>query len=304
MTRAVGLSPAWLQANFTDNDGIPLAGGKIWTFVTHYGETVPTYADAAGTIRNPNPIILDSAGRLPVQMYLLGGQLYRFVLEDQYGNYITEINDVAAPMLRAGENITLDPPTGMGPVVTINAQGPGNIHDYGQGPTYMWASTGNGPGITLDGSNYGNFTTLMKVPVNATSPEVTITGNQIHCSTPGSYSITFNVRLQTAPIEGGVDPWPPNITAFGLRFSANGFFDTTTHTRYSDYQYDGIANQYQQETFSDTFTFSVSKEGFTKQFWVYAVNQNADLPYLLCDIEIICTRFGEPYNGDWPIPGI
>ena len=46
-----------------DNNGDPLAGGKIYTYSA--GTTTPkaTYTTAAGDVENTNPIILDSAGR-------------------------------------------------------------------------------------------------------------------------------------------------------------------------------------------------------------------------------------------------
>src|SRR5574343_736926 len=50
---------------FFDNNGDPLAGGKIYTYES--GTTTPklTYTDVGGTVSNANPIILDSAGRPP-----------------------------------------------------------------------------------------------------------------------------------------------------------------------------------------------------------------------------------------------
>jgi len=54
------------KLQFFDNNGLPLAGGYLYTSVAG-APSVPkaTYADAAGTA-NTNPIILDSAGRAAV----------------------------------------------------------------------------------------------------------------------------------------------------------------------------------------------------------------------------------------------
>lgn len=304
MTRPVGLSPAWLQANFTDVDGLPLSGGHIWTFVTNGDETAATYADANGTIQNPNPIVLDSAGRLPVQIYLLGGQLYRFVLEDVNNNYITEINNVAAPRLLAGENITLDPPSGIGPIVTITAQGPSNINDYGQGPTYMWAGVSNGAGVPLNGTDFGDFTTIQKVPeAPPATPETEIDGNFILGNVVGSYTVVFTVKLMT-PIGGSEVPiaWPLGQTVFGTRFaSGDGFLDHSMHTRYSAFEYDNIGTEYQVVTFVDTYTFSVDAPGYEKPFYLYALSSfDQNYTPLLASFEVQITRFGEPYDATWP----
>jgi hypothetical protein len=86
-------------AQFFDDNGNILSGGKIYTYAA--GTTTPqgTYTSSLGTVLNPNPIILDSSGRLPEDIWLSSGLKYRFVLEDsasvQLGEYdeIPGIND-------------------------------------------------------------------------------------------------------------------------------------------------------------------------------------------------------------------
>lgn len=81
---AVYLSPiggaGW---QFFDNSGVPLTGGKLYTYAA--GTTTPqtTYTTSAGNVPHTNPIILDSAGRVPS-----GGEIwltfasYKFVLSN------------------------------------------------------------------------------------------------------------------------------------------------------------------------------------------------------------------------------
>lgn len=69
-------------AQFFDNNGSPLSGGKIYTYEA--GTTTPsaTYTSSSGNTAHTNPIVLDSAGRVPN-----GGEiwittsLYKFVLK-------------------------------------------------------------------------------------------------------------------------------------------------------------------------------------------------------------------------------
>lgn len=70
---------------FFDNNGVPLAGGKLYTYAA--GTTTPkaTYTTAAGNIANSNPITLDAYGR--AILFISGA--YKFVLKDA--------NDVAIP---------------------------------------------------------------------------------------------------------------------------------------------------------------------------------------------------------------
>lgn len=87
---AVQLSPVYGVAGqlFNDN-GDPLAGGKIYTYLA--GTTTPatTYTEGSGTIAHSNPIVLDGAGRVPTgEIWLTEGTSYKFVVEDSASNLI------------------------------------------------------------------------------------------------------------------------------------------------------------------------------------------------------------------------
>ena len=69
------------QQFFTDT-GVPLSGGKLYSYAA--GTTTPqaTYTTAAGSIAHANPIILDSAGRVSTgEIWLTAGSNYKFVLK-------------------------------------------------------------------------------------------------------------------------------------------------------------------------------------------------------------------------------
>ena len=80
---AVLLSPVGgVAGQFFDNNGAPLSGGKMYTYVA--GTTTPqaTYTSAAGSTAHSNPIILDSGGRVPGgEIWLTDGLQYKFVLK-------------------------------------------------------------------------------------------------------------------------------------------------------------------------------------------------------------------------------
>jgi hypothetical protein len=78
---AVYLSPVGGAATqFFDNNGVPLAGGKLYTYAA--GTTTPqvTYTTSAGNVAHTNPIVLDSAGRVPNGEIWLTFAAYKFVL--------------------------------------------------------------------------------------------------------------------------------------------------------------------------------------------------------------------------------
>lgn len=87
---------------FFSNNGVPLTGGKLYTYAA--GTTTPatTYTTDAGNVANSNPIILNSAGRLDNEIWLSENASYKFVLKDAndvlIGTYddITGVNDFTA----------------------------------------------------------------------------------------------------------------------------------------------------------------------------------------------------------------
>lgn len=75
-----------LSRQFFDNNGDPLVGGKVFTYLA--GTTLPiaTYTDDSEETPNENPIILDSAGRC--NLWLADGAAYKFVITDAEDNVI------------------------------------------------------------------------------------------------------------------------------------------------------------------------------------------------------------------------
>lgn len=55
---AYSLSP-WPRVRFEDENGNPLAGGKLYTSLNNTDDPKATYSDADGTA-NTNPVILDA----------------------------------------------------------------------------------------------------------------------------------------------------------------------------------------------------------------------------------------------------
>jgi len=78
---AVFLSPVGgAAAQFFTNSGVILSGGKLFTYAA--GTTTPkaTYTSSSGNTPHTNPIILDSAGRVPGGEIWLSISPYKFAL--------------------------------------------------------------------------------------------------------------------------------------------------------------------------------------------------------------------------------
>jgi microcystin-dependent protein len=67
-------------SQFFDNSGVPLAGGLIYTYLA--GTTTPlvSYTSSTGLTAHPNPIVLDSAGRIN-EVWVAEGTNCKFVLQ-------------------------------------------------------------------------------------------------------------------------------------------------------------------------------------------------------------------------------
>ena len=85
---ALNLSPiagaAW---QFFSNDGIPLSGGLLYTYAAGTTTPLATYTNPLGNIPNTNPVVMNSAGRPPQEIWLQP-LFYKFVLKDSSQNLI------------------------------------------------------------------------------------------------------------------------------------------------------------------------------------------------------------------------
>lgn len=93
---AVNLSPlGGVAAQFFNNDGVPLSGGLIYTYTAGTNTPANTYTTGAGTIAHSNPIVLDSAGRIPTgEIWLTDSLAYKFVIKDAQNNLIGTYDNI------------------------------------------------------------------------------------------------------------------------------------------------------------------------------------------------------------------
>ena len=95
---SVNLSPvAGVAAQFFDNSGQVLTGGKLYTYAA--GTTTPatTYTTSSGLTANSNPIVLNAAGRVPDsgEIWLSSTAQYKFILKDQNDVQIASWDNIA-----------------------------------------------------------------------------------------------------------------------------------------------------------------------------------------------------------------
>jgi parallel beta-helix repeat protein len=70
-------------AQFLDNNGSILSGGLVYTYSAGTTTPLATYTNNLGNTAHSNPIVLDSAGRIPGgELWLTSGLGYKFVTKD------------------------------------------------------------------------------------------------------------------------------------------------------------------------------------------------------------------------------
>ena len=162
---AVNLSPIGNGQQFFDNTGLPLNGGLIYTYQA--GSTTPlaTYTDVNGTIANSNPIVLDSSGRLPNEVWLTYGYNYKFVVKTSAFATLGTYDNIYGIIGVAGTSTGTTIPTGMislwyGSIGSVplgwylcdGTNGTPDLRDrfvVGAGSTYSVAATGGSKDASL-----------------------------------------------------------------------------------------------------------------------------------------------------------
>jgi hypothetical protein len=202
---------------FFDNNGVPLSGGKIYTYAA--GTTTPqtTYTSFSGLTANSNPIILDSAGRTPQQIWSTEGVLYKY--------NVTTSTDV---LIRSWDNIG-------GSIVSSDlAQDLANNNDPAKGDALVGFRQSNSAGnltgavgrtvhqklqefvsvldFGADPTGATNSSTAIQAALNASNVVYFPSGNYL-ISTPVQMNANNHIWTQNAKLLGNVGGTNLLITA-------------------------------------------------------------------------------------------
>jgi hypothetical protein len=90
-----GLTPSPKQQIF-GTDGLPLVGGKIYTYAAGTSTPIATYTDYTANTANTNPIILDSRGQ--ANIWLINTTAYKFVVRDADDVLLYTVDNISIPL--------------------------------------------------------------------------------------------------------------------------------------------------------------------------------------------------------------
>ena len=164
---AVFLSPVGgAAAQFFTNSGVPLTGGKLYSYAA--GTTTPqvTYTSSSGVTAHTNPIILDSAGRVPGGEIWLSAPPYKFVLNTSTDVLIATYDNISG-IGAASYQIQNFTGTGSQTVFTLSAASLGENFTFVYiNGVYQQKNTYTVAGVTLTFSQEPPITSSIEVMYN------------------------------------------------------------------------------------------------------------------------------------------
>jgi hypothetical protein len=203
-----GLTPSPKQQIF-GTDGLPLVGGKIYTYAGGTSTPIATYTDYTAATANTNPIILDSLGQ--ANIWLINTTSYKFIVRDANDVLLYTVDNISIPLDL--NSFGAPPPIGnvtpnTGAFTTLSATG-----------AVTFGST-----LTVAGQLTLNNTGAAKLSVGTTAQRPTaVTGMVRYNSTTGKfegYGATAWGALGGGATGGGADQV----------FVENGQIVTTNYT--------------------------------------------------------------------------
>ena len=112
------------KLQFFGTDGLPLVGGKLYTYAAGTTTPLATYVDHTGVAANTNPVILDSNGEADV--WLPETTAYKYVLKTAEDTTLFTVDYVSVPL--TANSFASPPPIGSdvpnsGTFTTLNVTG-------------------------------------------------------------------------------------------------------------------------------------------------------------------------------------
>lgn len=301
-------------SQFFDNNGVILTGGKIYTYAA--GTTTPqaTYTSALGSTPHANPIVLDSAGRVPGgEIWLTNNLAYKFVVETASGvllgtyDNLPGINDIN---LNA-DNIEYDPPfTGArtsGYTVEDKLSEYLSVQDFGSPVTAavlqaaVNAASAEGKALYLGDTDF-TINTAIILPNSdivirgpgAAALNITFTGaSALFSGTNLSSTTNVDIGGFTAvagAINCGVAVFLQYTTSVGIDIRAANIFDIVVRRDGANYWSGGVnLNNARNSIFSDCYVHGPTDDLSKTQYGILVAGQATDVKIDNCQVVSVGT---------------
>tara|TARA_R110000868_G_scaffold112527_2_gene302982 strand:+ start:12367 stop:16146 length:3780 start_codon:yes stop_codon:yes gene_type:complete len=170
------ISPKDIYSGIDDN-GNPLVGGKLYTYIAGSATPAPTYTSASGVTENANPIILDARGE--ARVWLSDDLVYKYILKDALDVTIRTTDNIQANSGDSGGDLSY---VAHEDTLSIDMSGLGTAVSPLTASVLISSISANALGITTGGLYVSDLTEavadkLDKVQVGAQSVASEVTFN-------------------------------------------------------------------------------------------------------------------------------
>jgi len=161
---------------FFDNNGVPLNGGLIYTYLAGSSTPLATYTTSTGNVLNANPIVLNSSGQPANEVWLQTAYSYKFIIQTSSNTTITTLDNIYPILQTASASVTI--PSGLisiwsgstgsiptGWVICDGSNGTPDLRSkfvIGAGSTYSVGATGTIFNVGTSTPNYYALAYIMK----------------------------------------------------------------------------------------------------------------------------------------------
>lgn len=208
---SITLSPlAGAGWQFFDDNGVPLAGGKIYTYLSGTSTPATTYTSSSGATANTNPIVLDAAGRVAEEVWLTDDVQYRLVLQTALSVQIWLKDNISGFLSSTGRPIVV-------PSSATPAQTAAGSLVWDTTSQVLTAGNGSGRVTFVDTTTAQTLTTKRVTPrIGTVTTGVTITPTSDNCD---QYNVTALASTASILQPSGT---PTNGQKLILRITDNG----------------------------------------------------------------------------------
>jgi microcystin-dependent protein len=227
---SVLLSPVGNGQQFFDNNGVPLNGGLIYQYQAGSSTLLTTYTTVNGTVANSNPIVLDSSGRPPNEIWMQTGYSYKFIIQTSTGTTLQTLDNLY-PILQNAPAVSATIPSGLiaiwsgslgsipsGWVICDGTNSTPDLRNsfiLGAGNTYAVGATGGSTDAivvshthSITDPGHSHFYSNSAGGSGGSLPAYSVAANSAALTAPTSTSTT-SISVNTAGVSGSGANMPP-----------------------------------------------------------------------------------------------
>jgi len=218
------------MTQFSDGNGAPYAGGRVYMYVPSTTTPKATYQDPNAKVPNQNPVTLDANGR----GIMWGSGEYRQVLQDSNGSVVWDQLTLAPGTSSNGGSTVLWYGTSVGTANAITLIGPTGFNGTDGQIVGFLANATNTTTATINAGGFGSILVQKNTPIAGLAP---LSGGEIvsgalEIAVYSATSNSFNLIATNVTVNPTVYADPTSLTEYNTTVpytsttTFGGIFDT------------------------------------------------------------------------------